>query len=519
MKLAVIAGLVMLALMGLASVEAGSGSTSRQKQRADCGCLVTKVDPTSAPTPPPTTGGVSPTFDCPLIRGMKEIVDELIAENDDGADDFKVMVEELENELQDVDDDNKVLVSKKGDWKCLKAGRKLKKHFKKHPHMKKKLHYKQNIKGCSHEHWYLRDLEYVDISISEESSDSHIILDVDDDCPFYRAIRNASQASGDVTIEQECEDFILEITVVLKCGCGYTKEQEKAEIHKILKKKHPKLVTFFSDCDCEIEDAGPLQTFLDECHVHQQTATVKKVISGHDYTDCPLLGALHDLYLNTTIEITIRTTIKQMHDSIKGSFDGGEDVMSRLHNCSYIIYQFRLLAPWIVEIVFDEVLITLDGEEWGDIYELGYCSNMCSNSGSCQSAEDGEATPPPPPTTPSPTTTGPVCPDRSVVVQVQPSCNCSKIIDSIDVVRLTWLFPQQSSFSATWGGCKTAVYNNVLYPTMSSKINKLRDLFTSYHPVNSQYIDDLMNIVIYRTGPPFGNAWGKVKQFCDCGAA
>jgi len=233
-----------------------------------------------------------------------------------------------------------------------------------------------------------------------------------------------------------------------------------------------------------------------------------------------------------------------------------DDVLTRLSNCSGIIHEFRKLAPWIEKHVLDADIVHEDCNEssesdedddgdtecvWGDIYELEFCSNMCTNYGTCGGGEGGEGTPPPSPTespsppppttttTPPPTTTPPTCVGstscgcRVEVVEVQTSCTCSRIVISINATRMTWpVIPMRTSFSSVWASILEAVNDDVKYPKDNghkAKINRLITVFDSWNSPGTyngkSYKENLKDIVVTHSN---GVAWGQVRDFMTCGA-
>jgi hypothetical protein len=294
-----------------------------------------------------------------------------------------------------------------------------------------------------------------------------------------------------------------------------------ALIHSIIKKKFSFLIDFL--ITVEIEGFGSVESFLDVTKVEHQIVTVKNVISNHTDESCPFLGALADIFNNVSIEITIRVTVKQLHDVVQGAFLDFDDFAIRLHNCSKQMREFRKLAPWIAPIIYDANLVANigeeEGEEWGDCYDLEFVGQMCSTYSICGGANSGPGTPPPPPTTPPstpPPTTTPTCNDRPDLIQLNTTgvCTSSKITKSINDVRVTWAFNIQTSFSGTWGSILSNVCSTSL--TTPQKINNLIANFNAWNPTGTNYNAMLKAIVIKHWN---GVPWGKVKDFCDCGPA
>jgi hypothetical protein len=560
----------LFAALFVASVSAdgfGSGSSSREHQKekagdlVTCGCSglnATGQPPTGAPTAGPTSGptgatggpsGSPPpasannvTYDCPLVEALITISINFTVSGDDGAADFESLVIEIQIKFHEIDNDASLSDEEKKDKKLHHAAYKLKDHFKKHPDAKKKAEYMDNVKDCSGNRFgYVRDVIYIVIEKKMEHAPQEAALDSNDDCPLFEAIRNASQKSSDVNIKQQCGvNLIADLKAVKKCGCGHSYEQE-ADLHfQILTKNYPQCDNYFlsiDDDDFFPDGFGRYEAFRDSVRMEHLTVRMHKVLSGSTDSDCVFLGALEQIIINVTIDVQIRSQIKGIHDWCQSLFNATTDMRSRMHNASYVLYQYRLLCPWLPSILFDIELMSPDGDWDGDFYDMQFCSNACANLGSCGCVDVGEAPPstPAPASTPAPTTTtttttaapttttttaGPTttsqCSGRSDVT-LRNGANNSDIIISINNVITTWSATWQISFSPTFNQIKQGVYNDTACPNAASKVNYVKRQMVGARDHSPAYAWYSSFAVIHIKRFHLDSSdWGTCTDYCNC---
>ena len=130
-----------------------------------------------------------------------------------------------------------------------------------------------------------------------------------------------------------------------------------------------------------------INSFLFQYH---QITIIDTVIGG-DVSSCVLVQALYDAYQNTSFSTSERSQLYQLYNKTQVYFEENTDISLRLNFFVSIVYsQWQLSSfDFYLEIIVDQISCG----EFGYIYDLIFCSNICVNSG-CGNVDNGAGTPP-----------------------------------------------------------------------------------------------------------------------------
>jgi len=301
---------------------------------------------------------------------------------------FDLLIQQIEDEILS----NRCGCMSEDD-KVVKVSKKMKKFLSKHKTLKKAMHFKKIGKWG---HW--RDLVQVAVDIQNEKMDELLLLDVNDNCKLFEALKN--HTCGNVTVELEKEVLIVNMRKALKNN-AWSKKQKHAKLH-LLMRSFLTIHVDIADCidDIEVEGLGDIGSFRRVMKVAHQTTRLAKVISGSSNDDCELLKRLNECANNASIEPTQRASIGQLHGVILVKFQIEVDLQIRLQYVSQQSAEMLQGAPWVIQLLMEIEMKDNDEDcgcddgKWGDFYELRFCSHMCTNDGSCGEVAGGEGTDP-----------------------------------------------------------------------------------------------------------------------------
>jgi len=382
------------------------------------------------------------------------------------------------------------------DQKVVKISLSLEAFFKVNQGIKTKLSYEKIAD------WgYMIDFVYVSISIQIESTQSICTLDQENTCGLIEALLNAT-ANGSQDEQDACNSLVVEIQAILE-DSSYEYEQKMAVISKIFKTffaDHPDMEEFFRSID--IKGYGSVTSFLRVCHTYEQITTLSVVIGGSDETNCVFLAALDSASKNATVEQ--QTQILQLKVKIKAFFQTTTSLKLRLQYISAQCYQMFKLEDWMIQVIEQ-----ISCGDWGTIYDLIFCSGVCTNYG-CGNPDNGPG--------PQGTTVGPTTTQASVKPADCSSVGSLIVVDSNNQTQLTncllqayatWSNSQKLGFNSCFNKVRKAIWDNVSFPTQASKLTELHTDFLQYNnnSVTNQQLVFNLTITMWQ---------GTVGQFVKC---
>jgi len=384
------------------------------------------------------------------------------------------------------------------DQKIVKISLSLEAFFKVNEGIHKKLAYEKI------DNWgFMVDFVYVSISIQIEVTQSVVTLDDENTCGLIEALLNAT-ANGSQDEQDACNSLVVEIQAILE-DSSYTYEQKMAIIAKIFKAffaDHPDMEEFFLSIN--IKGYGSVKSLLRVCRVYEQITTLSVVIGGSDETDCVLIAALDAASKNVSMEKQYQ--ILQLKAKIKAFFKNTTSLKLRLQYVSAQCYQMFKLEAWMIQTIEE-----ISCGEWGNVYDLIFCSGVCTNHG-CGNPDNG---PGPQGTTASPTST-----QASVTPADCSTCGSLIVVDSKNETHLTncllkaygnFTNSQKFGFNSCFNKVRRAIWDNVSFPTQASKLAELHSDFLQYNnnsAVNQQLVFNL-TITIWH---------GTIGEFVKCTA-
>jgi hypothetical protein len=329
------------------------------------------------------------------------------------------------------------------------------------------------------------DFLYVSISIQIEKAPS--ICEVDNgSCGLTEGIRNASQNSSP-DVQTACESLIVEIIAILE-DVSMTYEEKCAALFELITSwcsEHPEMEDFL--LNIHIEGFGSIKSFMSVCKTYQRITTVSVVLSGTSRSDCLLLQALVEASQNTSFTENQRNTILQLVVKLEGFFAVNVSLSARLQFVSQQCYQMFALASWEIEIVESVMCGT-----WGSIYDLIFCSGVCTNNG-CGNI-DHQITTVAPTTTAAPTTEASTAGSTPQATTKSPApCDAIGDLCTVDAQNKTvlttclttaynsWTIFQKSGFNTCFNRIRQAIWNSVKFATMEAKINEIKWALWSYN--------------------------------------
>jgi len=336
---------------------------------------------------------------------------------------------------------------------------------------------------------FVVDFLYVDISINIEITQS-VVIDGNGKCKVCDALKEESDnCDCDAQEKADLDSLIVEIEVTLQMT-SYTYEQKMGKISKLVKeffRKHPNKEKKLKSK--HIEGYGSFESFLRVCKTYEQITTMSVVISGYTSDDCELLAALEDALTNSSFSLPQKAEINELKKKIEAYFKNTTDYNLRLQFVSYSCYQQFKLAPWMRKIV-EQISVA----EWGNIYEIIFCSGICSNKG-CGDVNDG----------PGPAAN---CAAVGSLIVVD-GMNKTLLTDTLTVSYSSFTPSQKLGFNSCFNKIRKAIWDNVLFPNEKAKLKEVQADFWSYNnnSVTNQQL--VFNITIQK--------WkGSVAQLVKC---
>lgn len=352
---------------------------------------------------------------------------------------------------------------------------------------------------------FVIDFLYVSINIQLEITQSVVTVDGNGRCDLTDAIKNASK-NGSPNEQSACNNLVLEIEAILSdMSLSYEMQLSMCfELFQSFFVQHPDMESFVLSIN--IEGYGSIESFLAVCKTYSRITTISTVISGSSEVDCVLCAALKEAATNGSFTTAQQTQILQLKAKLELYFKSTTSIKLRLKYISTTCHEMFKLEPWMLELV--ESIMCGD---WGSIYDIIFCSGICTNHG-CGDL-DNEAT-----TTASPTT-----PSSSAGSTAMVPANCATIGDLIVVdsknetvitnvllqAYASWTFNQRTGFNSCFNKVRRAIWNNVMFPTKTLKLKELNLNFKEYNANNPPAQDLVFNLTI--------SVWqGTIRQFVEC---
>jgi len=397
------------------------------------------------------------------------------------------------------------------------------------------------------------DLISVSVDLQFEIVESSGCLEIDTSsghCPVTDAIRNAAQASGNPSIQSDCESLCIEIEAMLDCGL-YNETEELAFIAQICE-EHSELVEWLK-VNVHIEVFGSFRSLLRVCKTNDRVQKMHHYMHGSSADDCDFLADFKHTFLATCVvgqsNFSQCGILGNLYAEINVTFSGSVDIEVRMKAVANHIYQMMLVTPWICSIELESCGCTL--------YEIMACSSFCHNQDCC-SWEGPPPTLPPSSSTVASTsaastgstaaastgstaaastastaaastgstaagttkaastaapTTVSTCGSRGTIISN--ATGSSSFLKSITNAVAKWTASQRQAF----GPCMTA-YQDIIrnaggaYPTVEIQINAIINT-TVHWQANSTLSVMLYSITIYFSD--MVTVWGTVNSFCGCG--
>jgi len=256
---------------------------------------------------------------------------------------------------------------------------------------------------------------------------------------------------------------------------------------------------------------------LDVCQVYWRITTLSTVISGSSTSDCVLLEALEAASSNSSFTLSEQAEILQLEQKLALFFSENVSISARLEYISQTCFQMFLLEPFMVSII-EQITLNV----WGDIYDIIFCSGICTNYG-CGNPNDGSGPETAPPTASTSVGTTTEESETSTTTSVVPA-NCGTIGELITVNVTTnttvltttltnaynnFTSSQKLGFNSCFNKVRNCIWNNSQFPTQQSKFTELHTDFLQYNnnSVSNQQL--VFNITIV--------SWqGTIGQFVSC---
>ncbi|KAH7704617.1 hypothetical protein AAVH_28199 [Aphelenchoides avenae] len=246
--------------------------------------------------------------------------------------------------------------------------------------------------------------------------------------------------------------------------------------------------------ECEIEGFGTLEQFIDVCHVYHRITHVDVVLGG-SASECVIIQALEEAFLNESFSLSTRQQIQQIKVKLEAYFVSETDVYLRMGYVSAQLYQFYKLFDIKALKAVDRITLG----EWGSIFDLRFCASFFKNHGWDFGAET---------TVEASTAEADLsCVKRGPLITIGSGCNCTTLTDSVNAAFNTWPRGDKANFNSYKKRIETLIWGNE-YPATSDKIAQIVTVFNGCSTPGTSTYTLVMGTEI--TG------WGNVKKFTDC---
>jgi len=346
------------------------------------------------------------------------------------------------------------------------------------------------------------DFLYVSIDIQLEITLSIVTLDNSNNCGLSEALQNASSSlsSND---QNSISSLIVEIQSILEDSSQSYELQLSAiwQLFQVFFSEHASLESFVLSIN--IEGYGSVQSFLDVCQTYERITTISTILSGNSTSDCPLLAALEAASSNSSFTLSQQAEILQLEQKLELFFSLNISISARLEYISQTCYQMFLLEPFMISII-EQISVG----SWGSIYDIIFCSGICTNYGCGDISGHQQASTPAAVSTASSFVPA-NCQTIGQLITVDITTNTTVLTTSITNYYNNFTASQKLGFNSCFNKVRNAIWNNNAFPTQSSKFTELHTDFLQYNN-NSATNQQLVFSI------PISGWGGTVGQFVSC---
>jgi len=341
------------------------------------------------------------------------------------------------------------------------------------------------------------DFLYVSVSIQIEITQSIVTMDASNSCDLIEAIKNAS-ANGSPDEQAACHNLVVELEAVLS-DMSLSYEMQLSMVFELFQAffvQHPDMESFIRSVN--IRGYGSVESFLAVCRTYSRITSLSTVISGSSDSDCVLLAALQDASTNGSFTSDQKTHILQLKEKLAFFFKSNISIKLRLKYISTTCHEMFKLEPWMIEII-ESIMCG----EWGSIYDIIFCSGVCTNHG-CGDLDSGITTTASAVTTESPAN----CATIGDLIVVDAN-NQTVLTNVLLQAYSKWTFNQRTGFNTCFNKVRKAIWDNVTFPTKTLKLKELNIDFLQYNANNVTAQQLVFNLTI--------SVWqGTIGQFVQC---